>query len=102
MTAIDFASFVDQLATAAGETILPFFRTALTVENKKIGGFDPVTAADRAAEQTMRTLIRGAFPITASSGRNTAASVPTPNTSGCSTRSTAPNPSSPAWWPGAR
>ena len=62
MTAIDFASFVDQLATAAGETILPFFRTALTVENKKIGGFDPVTAADRAAEQTMRTLIRGAFP----------------------------------------
>jgi myo-inositol-1(or 4)-monophosphatase len=62
MTAIDFASFVDQLATVSGETILPFFRTALTVENKKIGGFDPVTAADRAAEQTMRTLIRGAFP----------------------------------------
>ena len=62
MTAIDFSSFVDQLATAAGETILPFFRTALAVENKKAGGFDPVTQADQAAEQTMRTLIRRSFP----------------------------------------
>ena len=34
MTAIDFAAFVDQLATAAGETILPFFRTALNVRDK--------------------------------------------------------------------
>jgi len=62
MTAIDFASFVDELATAAGDTILPFFRTALAVENKKVGGFDPVTAADRAAEQAMRALIRRNFP----------------------------------------
>jgi myo-inositol-1(or 4)-monophosphatase len=62
MTAIDFASFVDQLATAAGETILPFFRTALAIENKKAGGFDPVTAADRAAENAMRALIRKQFP----------------------------------------
>jgi len=62
MTAIDFSTFVDQLATASGETILPFFRTALAVENKKARGFDPVTAADRAAEQTMRTLIRKQFP----------------------------------------
>jgi len=62
MTAIDFSSFVDRLATASGETILPFFRTALAVENKKVGGFDPVTAADRAAEQTMRALIRKQFP----------------------------------------
>jgi myo-inositol-1(or 4)-monophosphatase len=62
MTAIDFASFVDHLAGASGETILPFFRTALTVDNKKTGGFDPVTAADRAAEQAMRALIRQNFP----------------------------------------
>ena len=62
MTAIDFSSFVDQLATASGDTILPFFRTALAIENKKTGGFDPVTAADRAAEQTMRALIRKQFP----------------------------------------
>jgi myo-inositol-1(or 4)-monophosphatase len=62
MTAIDFASFVDHLAGASGETILPFFRTALAVDNKKTGGFDPVTAADRAAEQAMRALIRQNFP----------------------------------------
>ena len=62
MSAINFSSFVDQLATASGETILPFFRTALAIENKKVGGFDPVTAADRAAEQTMRAIIRKQFP----------------------------------------
>jgi myo-inositol-1(or 4)-monophosphatase len=62
MTAIDFASFVDRLASASGETILPFFRTALAVENKQAGGFDPVTQADQAGEQAMRTLIRKAFP----------------------------------------
>jgi len=62
MSAINFSSFVDQLATASGETILPFFRTALAIENKKAGGFDPVTAADRAAEQTMRAMIRKQFP----------------------------------------
>ncbi len=62
MTAVDFTSFVDRLADASGETILPFFRTALAVENKKAGGFDPVTAADRAAENAMRTLIRKSFP----------------------------------------
>ena len=62
MTAVDFASFVDELASVSGEIILPFFRTALTVENKKTAGFDPVTAADRAAEDAMRTLIRRSFP----------------------------------------
>jgi myo-inositol-1(or 4)-monophosphatase len=63
MTAIDFASFVDQLASVSGETILPFFRTTLAIENKQTGGgFDPVTAADRAAEDAMRTMIRENFP----------------------------------------
>jgi myo-inositol-1(or 4)-monophosphatase len=62
MTAVDFASFLDRLAAASGDTILPFFRTALAVENKKSGGFDPVTAADRAAENAMRALIREHFP----------------------------------------
>jgi myo-inositol-1(or 4)-monophosphatase len=62
MTAIDFASFVDQLASASGERILPFFRTSLAIENKKSGGFDPVTVADRAAEEAMRSLIRKNFP----------------------------------------
>jgi myo-inositol-1(or 4)-monophosphatase len=63
MTAVDFTAFVDELATLSGETILPFFRTALSVEDKSRGrGFDPVTAADRAAESAMRTLIRRSFP----------------------------------------
>lgn len=62
MTVIDFASFVDQLASVSGDTILPFFRTSLAIENKQAGGFDPVTAADRAAEHAMRALIRRAFP----------------------------------------
>ena len=63
MTAIDFAAFVDQLAAVSGETILPFFRSALGIENKsRSGSFDPVTAADRAAETAMRALIKRTFP----------------------------------------
>ena len=63
MTAIDFTAFVEELATVSGEIIRPFFRTALSVENKsRSGGFDPVTAADRAAEAAMRALIKKTFP----------------------------------------
>ncbi len=61
MTAIDFSSFVNELAKISGETILPFFRTSLEIENKKPGGFDPVTAADRAAEAKMRAEITKVF-----------------------------------------
>jgi histidinol-phosphatase len=63
MTAIDFAAFLDELATLSGETILPFFRTSLSVQDKGgPGRFDPVTAADHAAETAMRNLIRRNFP----------------------------------------
>src|SRR5438874_5994632 len=63
MTAIDFSNFIDELAKASGETILPFFRTALSVRDKNSRGqFDPVTAADHAAEVAMRALIRRTFP----------------------------------------
>ena len=63
MTAIEFSAFIDRLATVSGEAILPFFRTALTVDDKSAGGiFDPVTAADRAGELAMRALIRDTFP----------------------------------------
>jgi len=63
MTAIDFSAFVNELASVSGEIILPFFRTALSVEDKgRPGSFDPVTAADHAAETAMRTLIRRTFP----------------------------------------
>jgi myo-inositol-1(or 4)-monophosphatase len=66
MTTIDFSSFVDDLAAASGRAILPFFRTALGIDDKSGPGgamsFDPVTEADRAAERTMRQMIRDAFP----------------------------------------
>src|SRR5258708_22986396 len=60
---MDFWALVSELATGSGETILPLFRTALSIEDKgRHGGFDPVTAADHAAETAMRTLIRRTFP----------------------------------------
>ena len=63
MTAVDFAAFVDRLATVSGEAILPFFRTSLGVENKGgPGTFDPVTAADRGAERAIRALIEKHYP----------------------------------------
>jgi myo-inositol-1(or 4)-monophosphatase len=63
MRPIDFADFVDELATASARCILPFFRTALAAEDKSRGGvFDPVTEADKAAEVAMRRLIGRAFP----------------------------------------
>lgn len=47
-----------RLADAARAEILPHFRNAATAaENKLEGGFDPVTIADRAAEEAMRALL---------------------------------------------
>ncbi len=63
MRPVDFAHFVEDLAAASGETILPFFRTAIGAQDKSRGGvFDPVTEADRAAENVMRRMIQDAFP----------------------------------------
>ena len=62
MTVIDFTAFIGRLATASGETILPFFRTSLSIDNKSSNDFDPVTEADRAAEAVMRRLIKSNFP----------------------------------------
>lgn len=64
MRPIDFVNFVDTLASASGETILPFFRTAIGAQDKSRGRgeFDPVTEADRAAEMVMRRMIETAFP----------------------------------------
>jgi histidinol-phosphatase len=62
VTVIDFTAFIGHLATASGETILPFFRTSLGVDNKGAHDFDPVTEADRAAEAVMRRLIQANFP----------------------------------------
>ncbi|MGU3496594.1 histidinol-phosphatase [Xanthobacteraceae bacterium A53D] len=65
MTTVAIDAFVHDLATRSGEAILPFFRTALGIEDKggkKGRAFDPVTEADRAAEQVMRRMITAAFP----------------------------------------
>ena len=37
MTAIDFAAFVDELAAVSGETIRPFFRSALDASRTRAG-----------------------------------------------------------------
>src|SRR5438552_10741405 len=63
VTVIDFTAFIGRLATASGETILPFFRTSLLIDDKSANhDFDPVTEADRAAEAVMRRLIKANFP----------------------------------------
>jgi inositol-phosphate phosphatase / L-galactose 1-phosphate phosphatase / histidinol-phosphatase len=56
----DFLTLALSLADAAGETIRPYFRKPLVVDDKP--DLTPVTAADRAAEQVMRSLIEQRFP----------------------------------------
>ena len=59
----DLVAFLDDLADASGRAILPWFRSRLEVENKLSGAqFDPVTVADKAAEEAMRRLIGERFP----------------------------------------
>lgn len=54
------------MADAASEAILPHFRGAdLGTENKDAGGYDPVTIADRAAEQAMRLVLAERRPMDA-------------------------------------
>ena len=63
MTAVDICRFIDELATRSGEAIMPFFRSALTADDKSGGlDFDPVTEADRAGEAVMRHMIKTTFP----------------------------------------
>ncbi len=54
----DLVAFIDALAEVSAAAIAPHFRSRLAVENKLEGrAFDPVTVADRAAEEAMRRLI---------------------------------------------
>jgi histidinol phosphatase-like enzyme (inositol monophosphatase family) len=50
------------LADAAATVTLKHFRCGYTTENKGGGDFDPVTIADRGAEQAMRDIISRKFP----------------------------------------
>ena len=59
---LGFVIFAHELADNAGSVILPHFRGAGAVSNKAEQAFDPVTEADRAAEQIMRGMIREKYP----------------------------------------
>lgn len=51
------------LADAARDAILPWFRAGeIALENKASAGFDPVTAADKAAEDAMRGVLAARRP----------------------------------------
>lgn len=57
------AEFMHRIAAAAAAQTLPRFRQeGLVSANKVDAGFDPVTEADREAEQAIRALIRQEFP----------------------------------------
>lgn len=57
-TSAELISVAHEMADAARAAILPFFRTtSLNTENKLDDGFDPVTVADRAAEEAMREVL---------------------------------------------
>ncbi|MGH8801461.1 MAG: histidinol-phosphatase [Casimicrobiaceae bacterium] len=59
----EMAEFAVTTARAAGGAILPHFRARIEVERKEGGrDYDPVTAADRGAEQVIRSAIGRAFP----------------------------------------
>src|SRR5712671_6937596 len=56
-------ALADRLADSAGEVIRPYFRKRVDITDKgKDGFFDPVTEADRRAEETIRALIAEYFP----------------------------------------
>ncbi|MGE3251254.1 MAG: histidinol-phosphatase [Hyphomonadaceae bacterium] len=55
-------AFADELADAARGVILPYFRAEHGLVNKAARGFDPVTEADKRAEETIRALIDQRFP----------------------------------------
>ena len=56
------AGFFRRVADAAARETLPRFRQSSPVDNKVLTGFDPVTEADRQAEQAIRALIRAEYP----------------------------------------
>jgi myo-inositol-1(or 4)-monophosphatase len=56
-------AFAYRLADAARDVISPYFRKPVAVSDKGSAGlFDPVTEADRRAEQTIREMIVAAYP----------------------------------------
>jgi myo-inositol-1(or 4)-monophosphatase len=80
----DLTELAEALADSAGAASLPHFRKpGLSAEDKRVDGrtgrFDPVTAADRAAERAMRELLAARRPQDAVFGEEEAE---TPGTTG--------------------
>ena len=58
-----FLSFAHRLADLSAAVVLPHFRNLTSVEDKSGGGnYDPVTTADRQAEQVIRAEVASAWP----------------------------------------
>jgi len=55
-------AFLSELADAADRETLPRFRIGTAVDNKRAADFDPVTEADRAAEQAILAAIAARYP----------------------------------------
>src|SRR5690606_16813850 len=62
MTSLPTPDFFRRLAAAAKAETLPRFRQGGSITNKYEVGFDPVTEADQAAEQAIRSIIAEEFP----------------------------------------
>jgi histidinol-phosphatase len=59
----EYWEFANRLADISGAAILPYFRKSIAVRNKAgKAGFDPVTAADRAAERAIRKAVTATYP----------------------------------------
>lgn len=59
----ELIDFAHTLADASGEVIRPYFRTRIDVSNKAgAGAFDPVTAADEAAERVIAAAVAKRWP----------------------------------------
>lgn len=60
---LELEDFALDLARTAGGIAQVHFRSALTIENKGVGAFDPVTSADRAIERVLRASIVERYPL---------------------------------------
>ena len=62
MTSSSDFDFLHKLADAADAMTMQYFRTGLVVDNKLNEGFDPVTIADRSAEEAIRSILEAERP----------------------------------------
>jgi histidinol phosphatase-like enzyme (inositol monophosphatase family) len=58
----ELEGFALELAHTAGNIAQAYFRSGFAIDNKSMGGFDPVTTADHAIERALRTTILERFP----------------------------------------